>query len=674
MKKMKFKIKIFLIVVFSILLNQTILAKESNSSKFSKAPEFYATQLSPDGKLLAILREIDDETKLTIVDLKTNQHVQTHEFVSKKEISGFAWLSSERLLFTTTISIGGDNRDFNTGDLYAVDVDGKNAIMLTGRQAKNRSDTTKDDPKKPAFIEDRLMDDPDHVMVSFRSSDPFYGLYKLNTNDGELTKIASSPVRYPNYVIDRKGVLLAVAGITPEWTSEIHLYNKNIPPEFMKARSLSSDVDTVEVKAKGRVKRKNSNWTYWKSVAVEESLEAISFNKDKGELITKEHGGSDKSGYYSTSLKTGERKLIYQHKVVDADSPLIDPYGNLYGSSLNNGYASYVFFKEKNEFKDIHKRLLAKFPGHRVSISSYSDDMNHFTFRISADNNPGTFLYYSKIEDSYRPIAKSRPHLNYDELAMTEPFSFKASDGHEVHGFFTPSLVGKPSESPTIINPHGGPEARDYWGYSSELQMFAAEGYNVVQTNIRGSEGYGLEHMRAVRGNWDGVLNDMFDGIDYLANAGVIDKNRMCIYGGSYGGYAATEGAMMRPALFKCSISNVGVYDLSALYDKGDIGSSRRGEAQLDIRLGTDKKRQKDMSPAFHPRRLQTPFFMIHGEKDNRAPFEEAERFSKILDKNGIKHKTFWIGKEGHGYADEDARKGVNDSILAFLDDHLKIK
>ena len=138
------------------------------------------------------------------------------------------------------------------------------------------------------------------------------------------------------------------------------------------------------------------------------------------------------------------------------------------------------------------------------------------------------------------------------------------------------SISGFDSKSsPTIVHPHGGPEGvRDEWGYSSRVQMFASEGFNVLQINFRGSGGYGRSYGTYIRGNWDGVLHDIFDGIKYVSDQGLIDINRICIYGGSYGGYAATQSAIMRPDLFKCSVSDVGVYHIPNLFKNGDIQAS----------------------------------------------------------------------------------------------------
>ena len=291
---------------------------------------------------------------------------------------------------------------------------------------------------------------------------------------------------------------------------------------------------------------------------------------------------------------------------------------------------------------------------------------------MQSDINSGLHVLYDLSNDQIIPLGKYYKYIDDNNLAFVEPISFKSKDGTTIYGYLTKSKVGDSKNSPTIVHPHGGPEGiRDEWGYSSRVQMFASEGFNVLQINFRGSGGYGRSYGTYIRGNWDGVLHDIFDGIKYVSDQGLIDINRICIYGGSYGGYAATQSAIMRPDLFKCSVSDVGVYHIPNLFKNGDIQASRGGQKQLEIRLGTDEKRHIEMSPHFNAEKLTVPFFMLHGKNDIRAPYEDAVLFSKKLDSLGIKHKSLFIEKEGHGYFDEDVRYQSNMQLINFFKEHL---
>ena len=166
-------------------------------------------------------------------------------------------------------------------------------------------------------------------------------------------------------------------------------------------------------------------------------------------------------------------------------------------------------------------------------------------------------------------------------------------------------------------------------------------------------------------------MNDIFDGMFYLDEEGLIDINRACIYGGSYGGYAATQAPIMRPDLFKCAVSDVGVYDVGGLFEEGDMQRARGGKEMLKIRVGDDEERHIEMSPHYNAEKLTVPFFMLHGENDIRAPYVHAVAFSKKLNRLGIKHKATFVENEGHGYFDEDVRYETNMELLDFFNQHL---
>ena len=664
-----------LITTCLILISCLFIQGNENIKNFSQLPDTYDIKLSPNGEMIGVLREINGERMLSIINIDTKELIFNHRYVKKGEIGGFEWLSDERLLMSKITTFATRNSKFPTGELYAVNIDGKKEIILTGRQAKRSSDTAKDDPKKPATLIDLLPEEPNKIMVQFFSSDEFWRLYKVDIFNGEIERYAVPPVRQPYYQFDANGQLIAVAGVNKDtFDLQIYLYNKNIPTEYFVGSSCSgSDVDCIEVvERKAGSISKNPDWTFWKSDSWDSRLELVSYNKDNNTLVTVENLGQDLSGIYRTNLTSGKRKLIYRHDTVDVGSVLTDDEGNVYGATFMDGYPSLVFFKGDSKQKDRLKYVKGLFPNSLISPSNMSDDETRQTFMVSSDVNPGIFYLVDSETETVTPLGKFWGSIEYSKLVPVEPLSFKSRDGATIHGYLTRSAIGNSKDSPTIVHPHGGPEGvRDRWGFDHRSQMLASEGFNVLQINFRGSGGYGLSYQRFISGNWDGVLTDLFDGMEYLHNKGDIDQYNSCIYGGSYGGYAATQGAIMRPDLFKCSVSDVGVYDLVNLFNTGDIQDSRGGKPQLIKRLGADEERHKEMSPHYNAEKLKVPFFMIHGKKDIRAPYEDAVKFSKKLDSIGFEHKKLFIAKEGHGYSDEEVRYETNMELINFFKEHL---
>ena len=176
--------------------------------------------------------------------------------------------------------------------------------------------------------------------------------------------------------------------------------------------------------------------------------------------------------------------------------------------------------------------------------------------------------------------------------------------------------------------------------------------------------------MKEVYGNFDTVLEDMFDSLEYFDDKGLIDINNVCIYGGSYGGYASTQGPMMRPDLFKCAVSEAGLYDINAQYKSGDIRWARGGKKFLQATFG-DGDEAITQSPVNYVNKLKTPFMLIHGGKDIRTPYKEAVTFMKELDKKGIKYEKMIVEKEGHGFSKEENRIEKMTRISAFFTTYL---
>ena len=667
---------IFLVCV--VFLTNSIISQEVNKNvkNFSQLPDVYDVKISPNGQMVGVLREIDQERMVSIIDLESKKLLHNHRFIRKGQIGNFEWLSNERLLFARRAKFSGENRLFPSGELYATNIDGKKSIMLTGPQAKRSSDTTKDDPRQRAIMVNKLEDDPDNILIQFFTSDRFNKLYKLNTNNGELVRFATPPVRSPFYAIDESGRLAAVSGLNPKtFNIEIYIYNKNLPTEYFSSSPCAKfGIDCVEVVEKRSQKTSNKNWTFWKSTNWEknEYLSLVSYNSESTTLFTIENSDSDLTGIYKTNLSTGEKKLMYRHSKVDIDDALTDDEGNVYAAKIMDGYPSLAYFKGESERKELSKLVRSKFPGNQVSVSAVSDDETKASVFVQSDTNSGMHVIYDMSKDEVTPLGKYYKYIDDTNLAFVEPISFKSRDGTMIYGYFTKGRNGDSKNLPTIVHPHGGPEGvRDRWGFDHRVQMFASEGFNVLQVNFRGSGGYGRSYGTYIRGNWDGVLNDIFDGIEYVSDQGLMDINKVCIYGGSYGGYAATQSAILRPDLFKCSVSDVGVYHIPNLFKNGDIQASRGGQKQLEIRLGTDEKRHIEMSPHFSAEKLTVPFFMLHGENDIRAPYDDAVKFSKKLNSLGIKHKSLFIEKEGHGYFDEDVRYESNMQLINFFKEHL---
>jgi len=238
-------------------------------------------------------------------------------------------------------------------------------------------------------------------------------------------------------------------------------------------------------------------------------------------------------------------------------------------------------------------------------------------------------------------------------MAAMQPISFKARDGLTIHGYLTLPLGGhKPL--PLVVNPHGGPFGiRDYWQFDPETEFLAYHGYAVLQVNYRGSGGYGAAFQNAGYYQWGGTMqDDLTDATQWAIKQGIADPKRICIYGGSYGGYAALEAVVKAPDLYKCAIGYAGVYDLVMLHDRGGemYYSSHGMGAYLSNTLGDNMAALRAASPVDHVNRIKAALFLAHGGADETVPIDQANEMRSALDKAGKKYEWLYYPNEGHGY------------------------
>jgi dipeptidyl aminopeptidase/acylaminoacyl peptidase len=246
----------------------------------------------------------------------------------------------------------------------------------------------------------------------------------------------------------------------------------------------------------------------------------------------------------------------------------------------------------------------------------------------------------------------------------------KARDGTPLHGYLT-LPKGLQRNAPLVVMPHGGPfGVRDNWEYSPDVQLLASRGYAVLQVNFRGSSGYGREFLMAGYREWGGAMqHDVTDATRWAIEQGIADPQRVCIYGASYGGYAALMGVASEPDLYRCAIGHIGVYDLPMMYSQGDIQDRLSGENYLDDTLGRDGLEER--SPTRLASSIKVPVLLTAGKEDDRAPPEHTERMAAALRKAGRQVESKVYAGEGHGLYVEANRLDHAQRVLAFLDRHI---
>ena len=668
---MKYIFNFFLFTYFSFVSLAITSDTESNAKLFGSLPDVSNVKISPNGKFVGVQQRTEETIVVKIIDLDNAQLLSVHNFGSKGQITDFFWATDKRLVFTVARENSRNTEIYNVGQLVAANIDGKRTKLIAGfgsapdsRQGVRNRDRT--NPDRPAIIVHRLPKDSNKILVSFFDNAGFNELAELDINNGKVSYVTTSPVIYPNWIFNNEGKLMGVSSSTLENNSEIFLFKPNLPQGSLSSRQCSQKQNCYVPPI--REDNKRPGWVFFKDFEFPKGASIEGFTPN-GKMMVTEYMDENTSGLYEYDLKENTYELIFRDSRVDITAVASSLDDGPYGIRLDNGKPEYLYLSEPNRLKNLHLKFYEAFPAQETMITSYSKDYSRAVGIVMADVNPGTYYLMDMEKNQISPLGRYWSKTSYDSLAEMKVINFKNRYGDEIQSYFT-GAVGK-KNAPTIVMPHGGPWARDYWRFHPEVQFLAAEGFNVLQNNIRGSTGYGLEHTAHVYGNFANVLTDMFDSIEHLDSEGVIDKNNVCVYGGSYGGYAATQGPMMRPDLFKCAISEAGLYDINAQYSSGDIKMMRGGRKFLEDAFG-DGEKAEDMSPINYAYKLKTPYMLIHGKKDVRTPYKEAEAFMKAMDKNGIKYEKMIIEKETHGFSKEENRIEKMKRISAFFRKHLE--
>ena len=666
---MKFYIKVALFISLFNFSNITTADTNKNAELFGSWPDIRDVVISPNGKYVGVVQTVNRQGIVKILDLDNSQLISIHDFGEKGSISDFFWATNERLVFSVTRPSTRTTENWGTGQLVAANIDGKRTRLIAGwgtdENRKGVHNRAKTDPNRGAYVVHTLPEDKNHIIVNFFDNAGFNDLAKLNINNGKVTYITGSPVIYPSWVLNSNGDLIGVWTADLDNTAEIYLYKPNLPKGALESRECKQKTNCYVPPIKQD--NKKPGWVFFKEFEFPKGASIEGFTK-KGTMMVTEFMEEDTSGLYEYDLKKNTYELIYRHPRVDITGVATSRDDGPYGIRIDDGKPEYLYLSEPNRLKDLHLQFYNAFPGSKTSITSRSDDYTKAIGVVTADNNPGVYYLLDTEKNRITPLGRYWSKTSYDSLAKMEVINFQNRHGDKIQSYLT-KAVGK-TNAPTIVMPHGGPWARDYWRFDPEVQFLAAEGFNVLQNNIRGSSGYGLKHMTEVYGNFDTVLEDMFDSIEYLHSKGEIDKENVCVYGASYGGYAATQGPMMRPDLFKCAVSEAGLYDINAQYTSGDIRWGRGGKKFLEATFG-DGKEAETQSPTNYVNKLITPYMIIHGKKDIRTPYQEAKAFMKKLDKAGIKYEKMIIEKETHGFSREENRIEKMKRISAFFNKYL---
>ena len=615
-------------------------AGEVPLADFARHTQFRDIKISPNGDYLAASAVVDGKAVLSLVRLEDMKGVNLRPREGG-QVYEFWWVAPHRVIYSVAERMTTLEQPVLTGELYGVNADGTRKQLMIGYRA-NR-EWTYADVVEPLYAENGKV-----LITKFHWNGSADGAYPvaayMDVDHGTLAEVGTSPIRRGRFVADHRGqVRFAYANATD---NKLRVYYRE---------------------------RNGAKWT-------------LVFDESKGDPPVRPLGfdRDDRNAYFDCSgargigglcrWNPGTRKMetlwSSSEAGVDGLVPSFDGKDFVALRSMPGRTATTLLEKDSREAK-LLVGLMQQFPGEDVRITSSTPDGAKVVFLVSSDRDPGQFFLYDAKAGKATFLFARMPWIKPDEMAPMEPITLKARDGLALHGYLTRPLGKEGSKHfPLVVLPHGGPYGiRDRWEFDPDVQMLASRGYAVLQVNFRGSGGYGDAFVRAGFREWGAKMqDDVTDATRWAISEGIADPARICIYGASYGGYAALRGATKEPDLYRCAIGYVGVYDLRLMYTRGDIPQSTYGDNYLKMVLGEDESVLWDRSPVAHVDRLKAKVMLIVGGEDWRVPPVQGQALHSALNKAHIAHEWLYKRTEGHGFYDEENRSELLTKVAAFLD------
>lgn len=597
---------------------------------FFRNPERSAYSISPDGKYVAFLAPHNNRKNIFVQALGDTAPAKRITSVLDRDLSSFFWANNERLVYIR--DFGGDE-NFH---LFSVGIDGRDEKDLTPF------------PKVRVSIIDVLEDDDEHIIIGMNKRNvQIFDPYRLNIKNGKLTLLAENPGNYTGWMTDHSGKLRIA--LSTDGVNTSVLYRKTEKEPF-----------------------KTIITTHFK-----ETVQPLFFDFEKEEVIyALSNIGRDKTAVVKIDITSGkELEMIYEHPEVDVS------YMAYSRKRKVPTTISYITWKRSYKFvdkevTDLYKRLEKDLKNVEIVLTSTNKNEDKFIIRTYSDRSLGAYYFYDKKTDELVKIADVSPWLSESELAVMKPIQYKTRDGLTIHGYLTLPLGMEAKNLPVVINPHGGPWARDVWTFNPEVQFLANRGYAVLQMNFRGSTGYGRKFWEASFGEWGlKMQDDVSDAVAWLKKEGIADPKRIAIYGGSYGGYSALAGATFSPELYACAIDYVGVSNLftfmntippywepyrKMLYEM--VGNPEEEQ---------DSLRMRATSPVFHVDKIKAPLLIAQGAKDPRVNQAESDQIVEALKARKVDVEYILKENEGHGFQNQENRFEFYGKMEVFLKKYL---
>lgn len=621
--------------------------------------------VSPSGRYLATVVVRKDDDLLVVQDLASGQR-QSIMGLGRKDIGPqfdahmvtVLWKSEDRLLFRISVIpaegvswsrlMGGGFRQLGNR-LFAIDRDGKNVARLLAEN-RNRALNFAFDL---GAIRSILPRDPDHILMVV-DGEGGRSLFKVNVRSGDGTMIERASLSVSDWWLDLDGkpvVRVEVSG------GRLRFYRRE----------------------------PGDRWKKYYQVRLRELKEQNEYEP---------LGASDQPGkFYVLARPEGaQRRGVYLYDLDNenfgppiAENPQFDIV-SAFVSREGKGVQRYCYLAHVRICESADARLNAHIEGVRkyfkdsanVYVVDASDDNRVLLLYVEGPSDAPAYYQYSTLQQKIQIIGLVQQGMSGKLMPTAQLLEYPARDGMKVTGYLTrPPGAETATRLPLVLMPHGGPELRDHLTFDLFVQYLAARGYAVFQPNFRGSDGFGRTFTEGGYGEWGRKMqDDIGDGLKLLVDRDIVDPQRVCIVGASYGGYAALAGATLTPELYRCVVSIAGIGNLA------EFLKSRRRQDGSDSELylywmkqigdpKRDAERIAAVTPSLHIDQIRAPILLAHGNADTIVPYAQSVEMKKLLDQSGRKTELITLENEGHsGWSNENEQRML-EAVGKFLQTNL---
>ncbi|KRE88521.1 prolyl oligopeptidase [Frateuria sp. Soil773] len=616
---------------------------------FARRPQLSMPRLSPDGQHLAVRMDDNDNGThaLVVFGIADMSRPVSMLRMPKYELpANIVWVSPTRLVVEKGKELGSIDKPALTGEIIATDIDGKHQDYLYGFESKygTRAATRATD-RGWGFYDGAPETANGHFYMAAHSWDnsEHSTLYDVDAAKNTRHLIGDIGVGGLNFMVGADG-------------RAHYAYGRNEDYEYVVYH------------------QQDNGWAKMSAAQIGRSFAPIDFTPDHRRIYASYDAQGGPTALVEQDEDGGNRKVLARDGFSSIGGIEWTPMPRQpFATVPATGIPRVSYIDPNLPAAKLHRALSLKFPGSYVHFIDYSEDGGQLLFGVSSDRDPGAYYLIDTHTYKVRKLFDAAPWVDPSKMAERRPLHFKASDGTELEAILTlPRGTGE-KNLPMVLLPHGGPiGVQDDWSYDGDAQFLASRGYLVLQVNYRGSSGRGVDFKEAANLQWGTrVQQDLIDGVKWAVGENYADPKRICVYGGSFGGYSAMMTVIRAPGLFKCAIGYAGVYDLAMMYKKGDIRESKSGRSYLTTVIGKDDADLAANSPDKLADKIDVPVLLIHGEDDQRAPFAQAKAMRAALD---AAHKPYeWLSKpgEGHGFYDEKNNVERYEHMQAFLEKNI---